>query len=95
MWRPTAGCIATAPLAVLHGGKRLTIAGIFTFCNLDPYRVCLTDEFQADLRPPMSYLRSDHYDNQRGEVEKADGPVDHSLWDGSTETLECVVLGEN
>ena len=67
----------------------------FYFCNLDPYRVCLTDEFQADFQPPMSYLRSDPYDNQRGEVEKADGPVDRSLWDGSTETLECVVLGEN
>ncbi len=67
----------------------------FYFCNLDPYRVCLTDRFQADFEPPMQYLRSDPYDNQRGEVEKADGPVKRHQWDGSTETLECTVTEGN
>lgn len=95
MWRPTAGCIATAPLAVLHGGKRLTIAGIFTSATWTPTGSASPTNSRQDFQPPMSYLRSDPYDNQRGEVEKADGPVDRSLWDGSTETLECVVLGEN
>lgn len=67
----------------------------FYFCNLDPYRVCLTDMFQADFQPPMSYLRSDPYDNQRGEVERTDGPVERTQWDGGTETLECVVSVES
>lgn len=74
MWRPTAGCIATAPLAGAAWRQKAYDRWDFYFCNLDPYRVCLTDEFQADFQPPMSYLRSDPYDNQRGEVEKADGP---------------------
>lgn len=67
----------------------------FYFCNLDPYRVCLTDRFQTDFQPPMQFLRADPYDNQRGEVESTDGPVKRYQWDGTTETLSCRVLPED
>lgn len=64
----------------------------FYFGNLDPYRVCLTDEFQMPFTPPMKYLRSDPYDNQMGEVERADGPVDNSQWEGKAQVLSCEII---
>lgn len=67
----------------------------FYFCNLDPYRVCLTDRFQTDFDPPMAYLRADPYDNQRGEVETDCGPVERNSWDGWSETISCTFLQDD
>ena len=64
----------------------------FYFGNLDPFRVCLTDEFQMPFVPEMTYLRSDPYDNQLGEVERADGPVKKNKWQGRAEVLACEIL---
>ena len=64
----------------------------FYFGNLDPYRVCLTDEFQMPFVPEMKYLRSDPYDNQMGEVERSDRPVSNSQWTGKAEVLSCEIL---
>ena len=63
----------------------------FYFGNLDPYRVVLTSEFQGDFTPQTQFLRSDPYDNQRGEVEFSSGPVLRRQWEGGSETLSCKV----
>ena len=64
----------------------------FYFGNLDPYRVCLTDEFQMPFIPEMIFIRSDPYDNQMGEVECSDRPVSNSQWEGKAEVLSCEIL---
>ena len=42
------------------------------FGNLDPFRMVANSQFQWEFDPPKTQLRSDPYDNQRGEVEYAD-----------------------
>lgn len=64
----------------------------FYFGNLDPYRIVLTDEFQRDFTPEPYFLRSDPYDNQRGEVEFSSRPIPREQWEGGAETLECTVV---
>lgn len=64
----------------------------FYFGNLDPYRVVLASEFQGDFTPPTRFLRSDPYDNQRGEVELDSGPLPREQWKGGTEVLELELL---
>lgn len=66
----------------------------FYFCNVDPYRVVLTSEFQHDYDPPMRFSRADPYDNQTGEVEFEDGPVDPGDFDGMVEVLEFSLSAE-
>lgn len=60
----------------------------FYFGNLDPYRVCLTNAFQQEFQPEPQFLRSDPYDNQRGEVECISRPMPRDLWQGQAETIQ-------
>lgn len=41
----------------------------FYFGNIDPFRMIANSKFQYDFTPEKKFLRSDPYDNQRGEVE--------------------------
>lgn len=41
----------------------------YYFGNLDPFRMAANSQFQASLQPEKTQLRSDPYDNQRGEAE--------------------------
>ena len=66
----------------------------FYFGNLDPYRVVLASEFQADFDPATKYLRSDPYDNQRGEVELENGALPKDQWHGTSETLSVELSWE-
>ena len=61
----------------------------FYFGNMDPYRVPLTSEFQADFVPATHHLRRDPYDNQRGEAELDDAPLPREQWQGDAETLQA------
>lgn len=44
----------------------------YYFGNIDPFRMVANSKFQYCLLPEKKYLRSDPYDNQRGEVEYKD-----------------------
>lgn len=46
------------------------------FGNLDPYRMVANSRFQQQLTPPIEHWRFDPYDNQTGEMEYADAPID-------------------
>lgn len=59
----------------------------FYFGNMDPYRVPLTDAFQQEFVPAPNFLRSDPYDNQRGEAELENRPLSRDQWQGWAETL--------
>lgn len=59
----------------------------FYFGNMDPYRVNLTNAFQQEFQPAPSFLRSDPYDNQRGEVEFVSRPMPRSQRQGEAETV--------
>lgn len=47
----------------------------FYFGNIDPFRMPANSEFQQEFAPKKSFLRSDPYDNQVGEVEYESGNV--------------------
>lgn len=66
----------------------------FYFGNMDPYRIVLASEFQQPFDPPMKYLRSDPYDNQSGEVELEDGPVETWAYQSSAQVLELELSAE-
>ncbi len=53
----------------------------FYFGNLEPWRLPLCREFQAELNPPKEFLRFDPYDHQNGEIETLTRAVDHSEYD--------------
>ena len=44
----------------------------YYFCNVDPFRVPLNNDFQRDFVPPKKFERMDPYDNQTGELEYED-----------------------
>ncbi|NLE14221.1 MAG: transglutaminase domain-containing protein [Clostridiales bacterium] len=46
------------------------------FGNLDPFRMVSCTDFQRDFDPPRRFMRDDPYDNQSGEAEYADAPVE-------------------
>ncbi len=48
----------------------------FYFGNLDPFRMVANSALQADFDPPKTQLRIDPFDNQRGEAEYSDCPLD-------------------
>lgn len=62
----------------------------FYFGNLEPCRMPAAREFQADFEPLMAFLRSDPYDNQRGEAEWRGG----SLREEEYETRHQVAWAE-
>jgi len=41
----------------------------YYFCNVDPFRIPLTNDFQQQFVPPKKFARMDPYDNQTGELE--------------------------
>ncbi|MBR3756494.1 MAG: transglutaminase domain-containing protein [Firmicutes bacterium] len=47
----------------------------FYFGNIDPYRVPINNEFQAEFDQPKKFWRKDPYDNQMGEVEYEDAGI--------------------
>lgn len=60
----------------------------FYFGNLDPYRVPTTSEFQHEFDPPMRFMRYDPYDNQEGEAEYADMPINSAHISTKQEMIE-------
>ena len=66
----------------------------FYFGNLDPYRVVLASDWQADFIPPTNDLRRDPYDNQRGEVELDGHSLPGDQWRGGSETLDVRLAGK-
>ena len=47
----------------------------FYFGNIDPFRMPANSDFQQEFTPQKTFLRSDPYDNQVGEIEYLDGNV--------------------
>jgi transglutaminase-like putative cysteine protease len=47
----------------------------FYFGNIDPFRMPANSDFQQEFTPKKTFLRSDPYDNQVGEIEYLDGNV--------------------
>jgi transglutaminase-like putative cysteine protease len=60
----------------------------FYFGNIDPFRMPANSEFQHEFIPKKKYLRSDPYDNQRGEVEYEDMGVYYNGFQRIMEVLE-------
>lgn len=60
----------------------------FYFGNLEPFRMSANSEFQLDFDPPKTYLRSDPYDNQRGECEYANRRLTFHDFDEKREIIE-------
>lgn len=61
----------------------------FYFGNLDPYRMVANSRFQADFTVPKAHWRNDPYDNQTGEMETLDRPLDSGAFDRTHDILSC------
>lgn len=60
----------------------------FYFGNIDPFRMIANSKFQYDFIPEKKFLRSDPYDNQRGEVEYSDRSIYFDGYDSVREIVE-------
>lgn len=60
----------------------------FYFGNIDPFRMIANSKFQYDFVPEKKFLRSDPYDNQRGEVEYSDGSIYFDGYDSIRDVVE-------
>lgn len=63
----------------------------FYFGNIDPFRMIANSKFQYDFIPEKKFLRSDPYDNQRGEVEYSDRSI---YFDGFDSVREIIDMHE-
>ncbi len=64
----------------------------FYFGNLDPFRMVAASEFQHEFDPPRTFLRYDPYDNQDGEAEYEDMPLQNGELLTNQEMLEVEEL---
>ena len=53
----------------------------FYFGNLDPYRMAANNQYYAPFQPARLHLRNDPYDNQRGEAETLERPLESHEYD--------------
>lgn len=60
----------------------------FYFGNIDPFRMPANSDFQQEFTPKKTFLRSDPYDNQVGEIEYADGNVYSNDFESIMEIIE-------
>lgn len=61
----------------------------YYFGNLDPYRMVTTNQYYAPFQPARLHLRNDPYDNQRGEVETSEGPLQSNEYDTTFTLVSC------
>lgn len=59
----------------------------YYFGSIDPFRMVANSKFQYDFVPSKKFLRSDPYDNQRGEVEY----MDHGVYFNGFESIMDVI----
>lgn len=61
----------------------------FYFGNLDPYRMVTTSQYYAPFQPARIHLRNDPYDNQQGEVETSERPLQSSEYNTAFTLVNC------
>jgi len=60
----------------------------FYFGNIDPFRMPANSEFQQEFTPQKTFLRSDPYDNQVGEIEYRDKNIYSNDFDSIMEIID-------
>lgn len=69
-----------------------TLRHEFYFGNLEPFRMPAAAEFQQEFAPPRNFPRNDPYDNQVGEAEYADRPMEADEFELKAELLKAEEL---
>src|SRR6056297_2457927 len=67
----------------------------FYFGNLDAFRMVTTTSFMAPFFPAKDFIRNDPYDNQTGEMETDQGPVEDEDTFTSKEIIEFEQISVN
>jgi transglutaminase-like putative cysteine protease len=60
----------------------------FYFGNLDPFRMVANSDFHYDFYPERKFLRHDPYDNQVGEIEYSDRPLESNEYKTLVKSVE-------
>ena len=69
-----------------------TLRHDFYFGNLEPFRMPAASDFQQEFSPARKFPRNDPYDNQVGEAEYADRPMEAGEFELKTELLKAEEL---